>query len=279
MRAEEKFSNLPLDFWANVRLISQKAGYTDRRTGEIKVPTFNEIVDIYASLGLQSSAIFYDGKPTDFGTSLVEYFQHRATLLKYAVEPNLMKVGQARDLFEQLYKDLRPQCPIPINRQKLAQGAPAYFTAIINMLIEENLRGRRCNYSPKELTAFTYDQAPFRSLSRRTDGCFPDVINPIAVWEIKEYYYTTTFGSRIADGIFETLLDGFELQEVRESMGIPVKHYLMVDAYETWWTQGRSYLCRICDMLHMGLLTEAIFGREVLDRIPIITKEWIMMTE
>jgi len=28
-------------------------------------------------------------------------------------------------------------------------------------------------------------------------------------------------------------------------------------------------------MMHMGLLTEAIFGKEVVDRIPIITQEWI----
>ena len=28
-------------------------------------------------------------------------------------------------------------------------------------------------------------------------------------------------------------------------------------------------------MMHMGLLTEAMFGKEVVDRIPIITKDWI----
>ena len=32
----------------------------------------------------------------------------------------------------------------------------------------------------------------------------------MALWEIKEYYYTTTFGSRVADGVYETLLDGLE---------------------------------------------------------------------
>ncbi len=33
-----------------------------------------------------------------------------------------------------------------------------------------------------------------------------------AVWEIKEYYDSITFGSRIADGVYETMLDGKSLQ-------------------------------------------------------------------
>lgn len=29
------------------------------------------------------------------------------------------------------------------------------------------------------------------------------------------------------------------------------------------------------DMLHMGLLTEALFGREVVKRLPVNVKEWV----
>ena len=104
------------------------------------------------------------------------------------------------------------------------------------------------------------------------DGAFPGTINPIAVWEIKEYYYTTTFGSRVADGVYESLLDGMELEELLEHEQIEVKHYLMVDDYFTWWDCGRSYLCRIIDMLHMGYVDEVLFGNEVIgefDKDPI----------
>ncbi len=38
---------------------------------------------------------------------------------------------------------------------------------------------------------------------------------------------------------------------------------------------GKSYLCRICDMLHQCLLTEALFGKEAAERIPHIVKEWM----
>lgn len=75
--------------------------------------------------------------------------------------------------------------------------------------------------------------------------------------------------------MYETLLDGFELKEVKENINTKVKHYLMVDDQFTWWKLGRSYLCRIIDMLHMGFIDEALFGKEVVKRIPILVKEWI----
>jgi hypothetical protein len=68
-----------------------------------------------------------------------------------------------------------------------------------------------------------------------------------------------------------------ELEELREQEKIDVKHYLMVDARYTWWECGRSYLCRIIDMLHMGYVDEVLFGREVVDRIPVIAKEWVVL--
>jgi hypothetical protein len=135
--------------------------------------------------------------------------------------------------------------------------------------------GSIINYDPRLLTSFTHQGLPVRTLSRRVDGAFPDTINPIAIWEIKEYYYTTTFGSRVADGVYETLLDGLELAEAEMNLGRQVGHYLMIDDHFTWWQCGRSYLCRMCDMLHMGLVSEVLFGREVIDRLPRLVGEWV----
>ena len=121
----------------------------------------------------------------------------------------------------------------------------------------------------------THDAMPLRTLSRRVDCAFPSVVNPIAIWEVKEYYYTTTFGSRVADGVYETLLDGMELEELRVSENVDVLHYLMLDARYTWWDCGRSYLCRIVDMLHMGYVDEVLVGREVIERLPQLVPLWI----
>lgn len=132
-----------------------------------------------------------------------------------------------------------------------------------------------CDYDPGELTTITRGGDPLRTLARRVDGAFPSPINPIAIWEIKEYYYTTTFGSRVADGVYETLLDGMEIEELREHERIDVKHYLMADAHFTWWKCGKAYLCRMFDMLHMGYADEILFGREVVEEMPRIVSQWV----
>lgn len=85
---------------------------------------------------------------------------------------------------------------------------------------------------------------------------------------------TTTFGSRVTDGVYESLLDGMELEEMREHTQVNVLHYLMVDAKDNWWDRGRSYLCRMVDMLHMGYVDEVLFGREVIDRLLALAAEW-----
>ncbi len=141
--------------------------------------------------------------------------------------------------------------------------------------IETAAKGKDCDYDPRALTTITSNRVPLRTFARRMDGAFPSVVNPIAVWEIKEYYYTTTFGSRVADGVYETLLDGMEIEELATAEDINVLHYLMIDAHYTWWECGKSYLCRIVDMLHMGYVDEVLVGREIFSRLPSLVNSWV----
>jgi hypothetical protein len=229
-----------------------------------------------SELGLKTEHVAgAGGVPTAFGETLLAYFRYRADALNGFVEPRLMKADEAKRLYKQLRAKLKPKCPIPMNKQSGDKKAPAYLTGIVNMLIEANSDDLPCDFDPRELTTVTRKGAPLRTLARRVDGAFPKTVNPVAVWEIKEYYYTTIFGSRVADGVYETLLDGMELEELREHEAIDVRHYLIVDAHYTWWDCGRSYLCRIIDMLHMGYIDEVLFGREVVERLPEIVKEWV----
>ena len=166
-----------------------------------------------------------------------------------------------------------------MNKQKGDKKAPAFFTGLVNMLIEHHAKGADCDYDPRTLTTVTHAGVPLRTLARRVDGAFPNSVNPVAIWEIKEYYYTTTFGSRVADGVYETLLDGLELEDLRTSENVDIKHYLMVDDYNTWWNMGRSYLCRIVDMLNMGYVDEVFFGSEVVDEMQSVVEEWIQLAK
>ena len=145
---------------------------------------------------------------------------------------------------------------------------------MVNMLVEANIGNIPCDYDPRSLTTVTHNAKPLRTLSRRVDGAFPSVVNPVAIWEVKEYYYTTTFGSRVADGVYETLLDGMELEELEMVAKRKIDHMLVIDDYFTWWKCGRSYLCRMLDMLHMGFVDEIIFGREILTRLPELAIGW-----
>jgi hypothetical protein len=251
-------------------------GYTARKTGQIIVPELSQVKRALERNELGSAHLADDqDQPTALGQSILDYLTYRATVLNTFVEPHLMNVEQAKSEFERLQAQLAPKCPIPMNKQKGEKRTPAYFTGMINMLIEANSEGLPCNYNPRRLTSVTREGTPLRTLARQLDGAFTNVVNPIAVWEIKEYYYTTTFGSRVADGVYETLLDGMELEELREDEGVDVKHYLMVDAHCTWWKCGRSYLCRLLDMLHMGYVNEILFGFEIIERLPDLVKEWV----
>lgn len=273
MKPIDKFLRKPKSFWASVRSLSQKVGYSKGDT--IIIPTVKQMASAFDDLGLDSSKIFTGGHATPLAEDLHEYFEARADALMKIAEPNLMSAEQAKTEFDAHFSRLQPKCPIPLNKQKGEKKAHAFLTALVNMMIEEHSQGMDCNFDPRELTTLTRDGEPLRTLARRVDGAFPTVVNPIAVWEIKEYYYTTTFGSRVADGVYETLLDGMELEELREHENIDVKHYLMVDAHYTWWKCGKAYLCRMFDMLHMGYVDEILFGREVISEMPRIVSEWV----
>ena len=275
MKASPKFSKMPKSFWATVRSVSQAVGYTVRKQDQVKIPTVNEIKEAFKKLNLDPDVIFKDGNPTELANNLIDYYKYRADVLNKFVEPRLMDVERASREFYKLYDQLKPKIQIPMNKQTGEKKSPAFLTGIINMIVEANANGLPCDYDPRELTTVTINGAPLRTLSRRVDGAFPSAVNPIAIWEVKEYYYTTTFGSRVADGVYETLLDGMELEELHEHENIKVLHYLMIDAHFTWWKCGRSYLCRMIDMLNMGYVDEILFGYEVIEELPSIVKNWI----
>lgn len=275
MKADSRFINQPKEFWANVRTISQEVGYTERGACSIKIPSLPAMRLAFKRLGLSMAHIAgTDDRLTNFGQCLFDYFAFRAKVLNDTVQFSFMKKDEAEQAFQKLKDCLDPQCPLPMNKQKSEKKNYAFLTGMVNMLVEANIGDAPCDYDPRSLTTITHDSMPLRTLSRRVDGALPSVVNPIAIWEIKEYYYTTTFGSRVADGVYETLLDGMELEELEDTAQRKIHHILFIDDHFTWWECGRSYLCRMIDMLHMGYVDEVVFGREVLTRLPELALEW-----
>lgn len=285
MKPDSRFRSQPPRFWAYVRSISEWVGYTHKKSrkdkaGRIKVPDDNEIEACLRTLQLTTEPVLGSDKQfTELGQNLRDYFQQRADVLNDEVRPALQSAAEAAVLFKRVRRELKSRLTVPMNKQKGKKKKPAYLTGLVGMLIEAHRGSYLCDLDPRTLTSFTRDQVPIRTLSRRVDGAFPSAINPVAIWEIKEYYHTTTFGSRVADGVYETQLDGMEIEEMRASEHLPVKHYLFLDAHYTWWDCGKSYLCRIFDMVNMGLVDEVIVGRDVTTRVPALVSEWIKAVE
>jgi len=276
MKPFPQFKNKDYLFWANVKFISEKLGYSDRKIKGPKIYAQNEIVTCFSNSKFDISYIFDDKefKLTKEGANILEYLNKRSDLLNNYFLPNLMNREQARKEFEKLKSRLNPKCHLPLNKQKKEKRHHAFLSCIINMLTEENLGGVYFNDNPTKLTVMTDSEKPIWVFSRRFDGAYPHIIDPIAVWEIKEYYGTTTFGSRVADGIYETALDGMEIYNLKNKTERNVYHYLIIDDKYTWWDLGRSYLCRIIDILNQGYIDEILVGKDVINRWPEIVKSW-----
>ncbi|HRB72148.1 hypothetical protein [Flavobacterium sp. WV_118_3] len=279
MKPNERFKNQPLEFWANIKILNQRLGFTKKPSAanpqtNLVVPTIQQIIEAFKNDHYNYSKLINNDGLTEFGRHIIAYMKYRRELLTNVIFPLLMNRNEAEELFYSLKKELNSDCPLPLNKQKKEKKDYAYLKGIVNMLICKHKGEYSCDFAPKELTVITEDNFPVRVLPRRANGVFPSVTNPRAIWEIKEYYYTTTFGSRVSDSVYAVQLDGWELSEAQSQTGKSIKNYLIIDDYYTWWMKGKSYLCRLIDLMHIGLVDEVIFGREVVTRIPELVEEW-----
>jgi hypothetical protein len=280
MQPISEFRGCDRSFWAYVKLISEGLGYSLRtRRGqpkELRRYLPSEVASLLGerNISVGGLAASVPGGHGTLGDALCAYLNQRAETLEREVAPLLMERKEAEAHFTRLRRKLKPTCYLPMNKQKGEKRHHNFLTCIVNMLTQDALGGRAFADNPRSLVAVTCGGGLIRTLSRWMDGAYPDTTDPHAVWEMKEYYGTTTFGSRVADGVYETMLDGEELAELEANEGRRIRHYLMVDDRFTWWECGRAYLCRLVDILHMGLVDEVLFGREVLVRWPEIVSEW-----
>jgi hypothetical protein len=271
MKAFNNFKDMDASFWAFVKFVSENLGYTERGEGFVKRYSIDTIRALCEEHGINASEKVIAGT--------AQYSKMRADLLNNFAQKMLMDAQAASEEFrnwEMLHRIGNYYCKLPLNKQKGEMKQIAFFTAIINIIAEKTIREITGNsYSlgfdddPRSLAyILDDDNRIIGASSRRFDGAYPNIENPKLVWEIKEYYYATTFGSRVADGVYETQLDGFEFKELYERTGKKVYHVLFIDAYRTWWIQGKSYLCRLVDAMNSGVVDEVIVGREVLTRWP-----------
>ncbi len=98
--------------------------------------------------------------------------------------------------------------------------------------------------------------------ARNVDGAIPTLLNPILIWEIKEYWGITSGGSKMSDAVYECALVGRELRDFEKRTGLHVDHAVLLDGKDQWRSR-RSDLLRFCDLHYQGLVDTLIIGREI----------------
>lgn len=296
MRADPRFEAQGPTFWAYVRTITEALGSSIRGSGVISAFTPIDMHRAMLKLGRSTDALGDVRNPSSLALLLTDYFAYRADTLNRQVKNDLMVTSEAAELFDQVIDatGAEPLGPvlksgnqiafdfrvhgnvvrIPMNKQTGAMRQPSFLTGIVNLVVADALGGRPCDYDPRALPVIDHEGMLYAAMSRRMDGSMPSTVNPLAMWEIKEYYYTTTFGSKISDAVYITALDGYERAEVEAVTGVPIDHLIVVDAYDTWWVKGKSYLCRMVDLVNMGKVTHLICGRETVRELPTLAAEW-----
>ena len=98
--------------------------------------------------------------------------------------------------------------------------------------------------------------------ARNLDGAIPGLLNPLVIWEIKEYWGKTKGGSKMSDAVYECALVGRELRDLEKRSDIHIEHVVLLDGKEQW-SHRRSDLLRFCDLFYQGLIDALFIGREV----------------
>ena len=159
MRPNNLYKNQSVEFWANIKLLNQRLGYTIKVSkknpnGGFVIPSVQQIKTVFESEGLNfSKLIDQNDSFTEFGQLVIDYMIYRGDLLSNSIQPNLMNKESAKETFYTLKNELNPQIPLPYNKQKDEKKDYSYLTGIVNILINENKGDSNCDFDPKELIA------------------------------------------------------------------------------------------------------------------------------
>jgi len=206
MRADPRFLSRSARFWAHAKYISEKLKYSDR-SQQLRTYEPTQVVAALRDRNLTPD--------NDLLKDVLEYLNWRALKLNRDVAPLFMNREEAAKAFEDVRRRIRPTKLHSMNKQKGDKHHPSYLSSIVGMIAESVVGPDGFVDDTQNLTILTWDGNLEEIFSRRFDGALPSTENPKAVWEIKEYYGTTTFGSRVSGGVYETLLDGYEVEGVR----------------------------------------------------------------
>lgn len=145
--------------------------------------------------------------------------------------------------------------------------------ASVNWLTAQALAGTGVDFEPNpQARGVSFSAGHMFVTPRRLDGAIPALLNPVGLWEIKEYWGGTSGGSKMSDAIYECQLVGTEMRMYEDRSGTSMLHYLIFDGLQQWKSR-RSDIARAFDLLSSGLIDELIVGSEVMTEWPRVVRQ------
>jgi hypothetical protein len=215
---------------------------------------------------------------TEASRALVRYLSTRQEILPKLAEYTHFRFSAADALFAQARTEEEAQADFAALSDEVVakygtQSADHHQSSKVMVQTVEVLtravcleRGLNVDVNPQKRAVVMSDQHIWVS-PRRLDGAMPSLLNPVGLWEIKEYWGGTAGGSKMSDAIYECQLVGEELRAFEDMFGPRVYHYAILDGRQQW-ARRMSDLRRAVDLLCAGLLDELLVGEEVLIEWP-----------
>ncbi|MGY2087266.1 DUF7687 domain-containing protein [Nocardia gipuzkoensis] len=270
MKREEGFAAPRWDdpFWHVVRmLVDQRAA--QRRYADKISPT--EIIALLKSVNTPAAdaLVRYVSRRSDVLDRLSAYWTKRGEASEHLL--TLMRTEeQALADYSALSNQIAQSYGVQIAGY---HKSPKVLVNTVDTLVrrECTLADVAVDTNPQSRAALLSDDHIWVS-PRRLDGALPNLLNPVALWEIKEYWGKTKGGSKMSDAVYEINLVGLELRMFEQEFDIHVNHYVILDGRDQWMAR-KSDLRRAFDLLYMGLIDELVVGSEVLDEWPRVIRE------
>ena len=179
-------------------------------------------------------------------------------------------------VFAQQYRLLRDEAAALsyCRRKKLAAGTTATqnkdhhqsskaLVATVTGIAGKVCKKFRTNFNPNPQYRCVWCNANgLHVTARNLDGAIPSIVNPVVVWEIKEYWGKTSGGSKMSDAVYECQLVGRELRDFETKTACRVEHVVFVDGKEQW-SARQSDLKRFIDLTFQGFIDRLFVGKAV----------------
>lgn len=255
-------------FWHVVRMLADQISARHRYAGAISP---GEIIPILKAVDSEAAdgLVLYLNGHRDSLERLSAYWSRRRE-----VSELILATMRTEDEAKEDYATISDQALQSYGVQ--VEGYHKSSKVLVNTVDAIVYRERKAfrvdvNTNPQSRAAIVSDEHIWVS-PRRLDGAIPGLLNPVALWEIKEYWGVKSGGSKMSDAIYELQLVGAELRMFEDEFDIHVNHYAIIDGRQQWESR-KSDIRRAVDLLYSGLLDELIVGREVITEWPRIVRE------